>query len=110
MSTGAPDGPEPAPRRLFVYNAGFLTQPRVRRILQLAGYSVTTGRPGDGDLVGVWGRSPTAHRGEAVSERRAAGLVRIELKKAWSDGTFAVDMDPLSLLCVRQGSLEEEEV
>jgi Putative transposase len=27
------------------------------------------------------------------------GLVRITLKKAYSDGTLAVDMDPLSLLC-----------
>jgi Putative transposase len=27
------------------------------------------------------------------------GLVRIVLKKAFSDGTIAVDMDPLSLLC-----------
>ena len=27
------------------------------------------------------------------------GLVRIELKRAFSDGTVAVDMDPLSLLC-----------
>jgi len=25
--------------------------------------------------------------------------VRITLKKAYSDGTIAVDMDPLSLLC-----------
>jgi hypothetical protein len=27
------------------------------------------------------------------------GLVRITLKKAFSDGTTAVDLDPLSLLC-----------
>ena len=27
------------------------------------------------------------------------GLVRIVLKKAYADGTLAVDMDPLSLLC-----------
>jgi len=32
-------------------------------------------------------------------EPRAAGLVRITLKKAYTDGTIAVDMDPLSLLC-----------
>ena len=30
---------------------------------------------------------------------RPDGLVRIVLKKAYADGTFAVDMDPLSLLC-----------
>jgi hypothetical protein len=32
-------------------------------------------------------------------EQRADGLVRITLKKAYADGTIAVDMDPLSLLC-----------
>jgi hypothetical protein len=32
-------------------------------------------------------------------ERRPDGLVRIALKKAYADGTVAVDMDPLSLLC-----------
>jgi hypothetical protein len=32
-------------------------------------------------------------------EQRADGLMRITLKKAYSDGTIAVDMDPLSLLC-----------
>jgi hypothetical protein len=32
-------------------------------------------------------------------EQRPNGLVRITLKKAYNDGTIAVDMDPLSLLC-----------
>jgi hypothetical protein len=32
-------------------------------------------------------------------ERRPDGLVRITLKKAYADGTVAVDMDPMSLLC-----------
>ena len=31
-------------------------------------------------------------------EQRQGGLVRITLKKPYSDGTVAVDMDPLSLL------------
>ena len=31
--------------------------------------------------------------------RQPDGLVRITLKRAYSDGTLAVDMDPLSLLC-----------
>ncbi|SMX47621.1 capsular polysaccharide biosynthesis protein [Maliponia aquimaris] len=66
------------PRRLFVYNGGFLWQRRLRRILTLAGYRVTTGRPEDTDLVGVWGQSPYAHRGEAMAARSGAGLVRIE--------------------------------
>ncbi|WP_298842619.1 capsular polysaccharide biosynthesis protein [uncultured Roseobacter sp.] len=70
-------GPECA-RRIYVYNGGFLTQPRVKRILQLAGFTVALGRPGAEDLVGVWGNSPTAHRGEGVAEARSAGLVRVE--------------------------------
>jgi hypothetical protein len=32
-------------------------------------------------------------------DQRPDGLVRITLKKAYTDGTIAVDMDPLSLLC-----------
>jgi hypothetical protein len=32
-------------------------------------------------------------------EQRPDGLLRITLKKAYTDGTVAVDMDPLSLLC-----------
>ena len=32
-------------------------------------------------------------------ELRPDGLVRITLKKAYADGTVAVDMDPRSLLC-----------
>ena len=32
-------------------------------------------------------------------EQREDGLVRILLKRPWADGTVAVDMDPLSLLC-----------
>lgn len=65
-------------RRLFVYTGGFLWQPRLRRILSLAGYRVSLGLPGTDDLVGVWGQSPYAHRGEAVAARRGAELVRIE--------------------------------
>ena len=33
-------------------------------------------------------------------EPRHDGLVRIVLKRAYADGTLAVDMDPLSLLCL----------
>lgn len=67
-----------SPRRLFCYNAGFLLQPRLRRILQLAGHELRLGLPGPRDGVVVWGRSPTAARGEAVAARRAVPLVRIE--------------------------------
>ena len=65
-------------RRLFVYNGGFLTQGRVRRILTLAGWDIRLGVPADGDAVGVWGHSPTAPRGEAVARRKAAPVVRVE--------------------------------
>ncbi|MWD27997.1 capsular polysaccharide biosynthesis protein [Aquicoccus sp. SCR17] len=65
-------------RRLFVYNGGFLAQSRVRRILQLSGYDIRLGLPSSDDLVGLWGASPTAWRGEAVAARRGAGLLRVE--------------------------------
>ena len=65
-------------RRLFVYNGGFLTQARIRRILQLAGWRVSLGVPGPDDHVGVWGQSPTAPRGERIAAKRDAPLVRVE--------------------------------
>lgn len=65
-------------RRLYVYNGGFLTQKRIRRIMTLSGYDITLGKPSDGDLIGVWGNSPTAHRGEAVAARTATDLIRVE--------------------------------
>lgn len=67
-----------APRRLFFYNAGFLRQPRLRRILQLAGHELRLGLPGPADGVVVWGRSPYAARGEAVAARRGVPLLRLE--------------------------------
>lgn len=66
------------PRRLCYFNAGFLAQPRLRRILALAGHELALGMPGPGDGVVVWGRSPYAARGEAVAARRNVPLVRIE--------------------------------
>ncbi|GGL60114.1 capsular polysaccharide biosynthesis protein [Wenxinia marina] len=71
----AAEGP---PRRLYVYNGGFLTQGRVRRILDLAGWDVRIGAPCDGDTVGVWGQSPTAPRGEWVAGRTGAPVLRVE--------------------------------
>ena len=80
MTTPDPD-PNPAeanPRRLFFYNAGFVRQPRLRRILTLAGHELRLGLPGPRDGVVVWGRSPVAARGEAIAARRGVPLVRIE--------------------------------
>ena len=53
----------------------------VRRILSLSGYDVSTGLPGDDDLVGVWGRTPTAWRGEAIADWRDAPILTVE--DAW---------------------------
>jgi len=66
------------PRRLFFYNAGFLRQPRLRRILHLAGHELHFGIPGPQDGVVVWGHSPYAARGEWMAARRQVPLVRIE--------------------------------
>ncbi|MFN3210833.1 MAG: capsular polysaccharide biosynthesis protein, partial [Roseovarius sp.] len=65
-------------RRVFYFNAGFLRQRRIRRIMELAGLPLQLGRPGADDLIAVWGRSAYAARGEAMAARSGAGLVRIE--------------------------------
>ena len=69
---------ENLPRRLFVYNGGFLTSRRIKRILHLSGYDVRLGKPTDGDLIGVWGKSPTSPRGEAVSDKTGNPILRVE--------------------------------
>ncbi len=66
------------PRRLCFYNGGFLRQPRLRRILTLAGHDLHVGLPRRGDGVAVWGKSPTAGRGEWVARQYGVPLVRIE--------------------------------
>lgn len=72
ISNGAPR------KRGYSYNAGFLIQRRVRRILQLAGYDLRLGKPGPDDDVLVWGHSPYAGRGTRVAGATGAHLVRIE--------------------------------
>lgn len=69
---------ESAARRLVVYNAGFLTERRVRRILELSGWQVSVGVPGPRDAVGVWGQSPTSGRGETVADWAGRDVVRVE--------------------------------
>ncbi|SFQ96756.1 capsular polysaccharide biosynthesis protein [Poseidonocella sedimentorum] len=76
MRAGA--GTAACARPLHVFNGGILTSRRIRRILALAGHPPRLGLPGPGDLVGVWGQSPTARRGVWVARRRGAGLMRIE--------------------------------
>lgn len=65
-------------RRLCVFNSGFLTRTRIRRILELAGWRVTLGRPSAGDWVGVWGAAPSADRGTAVARSHDAPVLRVE--------------------------------
>lgn len=65
-------------RRLFVFNGGFFTRPRIRRILALSGWQVRVGLPREGDSVGIWGASPTAWRGTRIAAATGAGLVRVE--------------------------------
>ncbi|RSK34789.1 capsular polysaccharide biosynthesis protein [Rhodovulum iodosum] len=55
-----------------------LAQPRLRRILALAGYRLRLGLPGPDDWVAVWGATPVAARGRAVAARRGAGLLCVE--------------------------------
>lgn len=82
MAGPNPGGPgdtwRPAPAPLHCYSTSFFTQSRIRRILTLAGYPPRLGLPQAGGLVGVWGHSPTAARGQAVAARRGATVVRVE--------------------------------
>ena len=77
QGTEAPAGAAP-PRRVFYFNAGFLRQARVRRIMELAGCPLQLGKPAADDLIAVWGHSPYAKRGETVAAKTGAGLIRVE--------------------------------
>lgn len=65
-------------QRLCVYNGGFLTQGRLGRMLDLSGWDISLGVPRDGDWVGLWGRSRTAWRGEAVAGWTEAPVLTVE--------------------------------
>lgn len=65
-------------RRLCVFNLGFLTGPRISRILALAGYKASIGLPRPGDAVGIWGASPTAWRGQRMARRFGCPIVTVE--------------------------------
>ncbi|MBA3908702.1 MAG: beta-3-deoxy-D-manno-oct-2-ulosonic acid transferase [Rhodobacter sp.] len=66
------------PRRLWHQNLSLLRNRRLRRMLDLAGHEVRFGLPAPGDGVLVWGRSPTAWRGEALAARQNLPLIRVE--------------------------------
>ncbi len=79
--TPPPSGANPAgqaARRVFHFNAGFLRQRRIRRIMALAGYKLRLGWPEGDALIAVWGHSPYARRGEAMADRTGAALIRLE--------------------------------
>ncbi|QFT81831.1 Capsule polysaccharide biosynthesis protein [Roseovarius sp. THAF27] len=90
-------------RRVFYFNAGFLRQKRIRRILDLAGLPLNLGKPGPEDLIAVWGRSPYAARGEAMAARTGAGLVRVEDAFLRSLHPGRAGEPPLGLLIDRTG-------
>ncbi|WP_323784988.1 capsular polysaccharide biosynthesis protein [Thalassovita sp.] len=99
-------GLEPAgapPRRVAFFNAGFLRQRRVRRILQLAGLDLRLFRPGAEDLIAVWGHSPYAARGEAMAEKTGAGLIRVEDAFLRSLHPGRAGEPPLGLVICREG-------
>ncbi|MEL6683993.1 MAG: capsular polysaccharide biosynthesis protein [Pseudomonadota bacterium] len=90
-------------QNLYVYNGGLLTKGRVRRIVELAGYDIKIGAPNNGDLVGVWGHSPTAPRGEAIAEMKNSPLVRIEDSFLRSVGLGRDGYPPIGLNIDRNG-------
>ncbi len=65
-------------RRAYYFTGGFLTNARVRRILELSGYELKLGKPGADDDILVWGHSPYAKRGEAMAASTGAQIVRVE--------------------------------
>ena len=71
-------GPQTQSRRLCAYSLGFLHQRRIRRILQLSGYRLTTGWPGARDAVAVWGQRPVSWRGRWIAKRSGAELISLE--------------------------------
>lgn len=87
-----------------VFNAGFLTNARVRRILALAGHRPTLGWPRAGDTIAIWGESPTAHRGRAVAARTGAPLLRVEDAFLRSVLPGRAGDPPLGLLLDRTGA------
>ncbi|MDB6178534.1 capsular polysaccharide biosynthesis protein [Paracoccus sp. Z330] len=66
-------------RRLYAFNAGFWTKPRIRRILDLSGWRLSVGIPtGKDRTIAIWGNSPTAWRGRRMARYRGADLVTVE--------------------------------
>ncbi len=90
-------------RRLFVFNGGFLTQRRLRRILSLDGWDTRLGLPSPDDWVGVWGNSPTAGRGKAAARKRGAPVLYVEDAFIRSRRTGRAGDAPIGLVLDRSG-------
>lgn len=86
-----------------VFNAGFLTDARVRRILTLAGHRPTLGWPRTTDTIAIWGDSPTAPRGRTIAARTSAPLLRVEDAFLRSVLPGRAGDPPLGLLLDRTG-------
>jgi capsular polysaccharide export protein len=98
------DAEEKTPRRLYVYNSGFFSQSRIKRILALAGWQVALGRPSKADWVGVWGDAPSARRGVSVAEGHDAPILRAEDPFLRSLHPGRIEKEPpLGLLLDRSG-------
>ena len=66
-------------RALAAYTGGFLFNRRIRRILELSGWTLRPSlRPGACDAVAVWGRRPVSWRALAVSRRFGVPLLNVE--------------------------------
>ncbi|WP_292285523.1 capsular polysaccharide biosynthesis protein [Marivita sp.] len=65
-------------RRLYVYNSGFFTRRRIKRILELSSWRVALGRPNSDDWIGIWGAAPSARRGTSQARVRGAPVLRVE--------------------------------
>lgn len=104
-----PVGPVPDPNNrpgaegLNVFALGMFN-PRIRRILSLAGYRVTLGLPAKTTgLIGVWGRTGPSARGRWVAAGRGCGLLTVEDGFLRSVQTGRSGEPPLSLVIDRKG-------
>ncbi len=97
--------PDVVPSRLRYLNAGFLSQSRIRRILELSGTPLRPGLPAAGEAVAVWGQSPYAARGERAAQARSAPLWRLEDAFLRSLHPGRAGGPPLGLLIDRRGGV-----
>ncbi|MEM0987783.1 MAG: capsular polysaccharide biosynthesis protein [Pseudomonadota bacterium] len=85
-------------RTLCVQSLGFLTQARIRRILDLAGWRIRAGWSRTGDAVGIWGAKPVSARGRWVAARPGAPLITVEDGFLRSMAPGVTGAPPLSLV------------